>query len=345
MNLSRPPRRPHLLLVALLAVLALGITACGDDDDAAADPGGSSSGASGDAAGGEVAPFTLRIGVVSPARSVGGVIGWAEKEGILLERLAPFGVEDIELIIFGTGPPLTAALENGDVDIISTGDVPSIAAAAAGLDSRLIQIAAVGSDSWLIGQPDGPTDVEGLVGLTVTAPPGTSPERFVRGLIEEAGLTEEIPVTNLATPDAVTALRGGQVDAIPVGGVQAARLVDEGYTVIAKARENGTLAGTSSIVAREGFLADHPGLAAAFNAAWTEAVEQIAADFDAYLEWLSDVEEEPVELLAPVTLLEQFPTEAFPAEGIELLEATAEFLVDSGVLDEPFDIDTWIYRD
>jgi len=352
---ARPTTTTTRLAAVLVALLALLLGACGDDGGAAGaspTPAPASSAAS-SGTGGEaqptrapdVKPFKLRIGVVSTTRTVSGPLGWGDEQGILLEHLAPLGVTDVELLIFGTGPPLIAALQNGDVDMVSTGDVPAMAAAANGLSSRLIQFSAMRSDTWLIGQPDGPRDLAGLVGKVVTAPPGTSPERFVRGLIARAGLGDAIEITNLATPDAVSALRGGRADAIPVGGVQAARLQREGYQVLARARDIPELASTSTIVALEEFLDAHPGFVAAFGEAWSATVASIAADFDAYLDWYADVEEEPVELIREVTYLDSYPTEPFPDEAVTSLEQTAQFLLDTGVIDAPFPVDDWIARD
>lgn len=351
----RRPARPRrsVPILAFLLSLALLATACGLGGDAAADEDGSAEtetsaddGAEDEAAASapDVEPYTLRIGVVaSDSERIGGVLGWAEENGSLLEGLALVGVESIELLRFGTGPPLVAALENGDVDLISTGDVPALVATGNGLDARLVQLAAVNSDTWLVGQPDGPTEIADLVGHTVTAPPGTAPERVVIGLLEEAGVADQIDVTNLATPDAINALHGGQVDAIPVVGLNASRLEDQGFTILGRARDTETLGGTSTIVGREGFLDDHPGLATAFRASFAAAAQEIRDDFDAYLAWQAEVEGESVELTSAVYHADQFPLEAVPNDAVPLLEATAQYALDTGAIDEPFDVEAWFY--
>lgn len=342
-------RTPHLSprprVVPTLAVAALLLAACGEasGEDLSAGADRSAEPSSADEA---AEPFTLRIGVVTSDREVGGVIGFAHEEGLLVDHLEPFGVTDVEFFQFVTGPPTIAALEAGELDLVQTGDVPSILAAAEGLDSRLVQFATVQNESWIIGQPDGPTDVAGLAGGTVVAgnPPGaTAPERFLRSVLEAEGVIDDVTISNLAGSDAVNALEGGQVDAITTSGATAVRLESNGYRVLFRASDAPELTFTSTTVGLGEFLDRRPGFATAFSAAFTEAAQRIHDDFDTFLERESRVTDEPVELLERIHRPELYPTEQFPQIGLELLDYSVEFLVSTGALDEPFDVRGWLY--
>jgi sulfonate transport system substrate-binding protein len=318
----RAPLRRLLLLVSASAVLA----ACGD---AAASSDAASDG------------FTLRVGLTSVNGTVQGNLGWGDEKGLLLDALRPAGVEKIDFALFQSGKDVTAALLSGAVDVAVTGDNPALTARSNGAETRLLALSTISGDTWLVGRPDGPTRTEDLVGKVVAAPEGTIRDRVAKGLLQEAGVDDEIKVSNVATPEALAGLASGSVDATTVGGTTAIELERQGYVVIDKASEHG-LESTEPNTALQSFLDEHPGFVEAWTAAVVSVNEHIrdnGADYWAYSAKKDEVDADIAEAAEP---LEHFPTEPLPAEGLKQLSGTYDYLLDTDSLEGPFDIDEWV---
>jgi sulfonate transport system substrate-binding protein len=318
----RAPLRRLLLLVSASAVLA----ACGD---AAASSDAASDG------------FTLRVGLTSVNGTVQGNLGWGDEKGLLLDALRPAGVEKIDFALFQSGKDVTAALLSGAVDVAVTGDNPALTARSNGAETRLLALSTISGDTWLVGRPDGPTRTEDLVGKVVAAPEGTIRDRVAKGLLQEAGVDDEIKVSNVATPEALAGLASGSVDATTVGGTTAIELERQGYVVIDKASEHG-LESTEPNTALQSFLDEHPGFVEAWTAAVVSVNEHIrdnGADYWAYSAKKDEVDADIAEAAEP---LEHFPTEPLPAEGLKQLSGTYGYLLDTDSLEGPFDIEKWV---
>ena len=316
------PLRRLLLLVSASAVLA----ACGD---AAASSDAASDG------------FTLRVGLTSVNGTVQGNLGWGDEKGLLLDALRPAGVQKIDFALFQSGKDVTAALLSGAVDVAVTGDNPALSARSNGADTRLLALSTISGDTWLIGRPDGPTRTEDLVGKVVAAPEGTIRDRVAKGLLQEAGVDDEVKVSNVATPEALAGLASGSVDATTVGGTTAIELERQGYVVIDKASDHG-LESTEPNTALQSFLDEHPGFVEAWTAAVVSVNEHIrdnGADYWAYSAKKDEVDADIAEAAEP---LEHFPTEPLPAEGLKQLSGTYEYLLDTDSLEGPFDIEKWV---
>jgi sulfonate transport system substrate-binding protein len=312
-----------LLLVSASAVLA----ACGD---AAASP--EDSAAQG---------FTLRVGLTSVNGTVQGNIGWGDEKGLLLDALRPAGVEKIDFALFQSGKDVTAALLSGAVDVAVTGDNPALTARSNGAETRLLALSTISGDTWLIGRPDGPTDIKDLVGKTVAAPEGTIRDRVAHGLLQAAGIGDKVPVRNVATPEALAGLAGGSIDATTVGGTTAIELERQGYVVIDKASEHG-LESTEPNTALQSFLDEHPDFAKAWAAAVVSVNEHVRDHGADYWAYSADKDEVEVDVAKEAEPLENFPLEPLPAEGLKQLTSTYQYLLDTDSLEGPFDIEKWV---
>jgi sulfonate transport system substrate-binding protein len=320
----RATLRRLLLLVATSAVLA----ACGD------------AAASSDA---EADRFTLRVGLTSVNGTVQGNLGWGDEKGLLLDALKPAGVEKIDFALFQSGKDVTAALLSGAVDVAVTGDNPALTARSNGAETRLLALSTISGDTWLIGRQGGPTRTEDLVGKTVAAPEGTIRDRVAKGLLEAAGVDDEVKVSNLATPEALAGLASGSIDATTVGGTTAIELERQGYVVIDKASDHG-LESTEPNTALQSFLDEHPGFVEAWAAAVVSVNQHIrdnGGDYWAYSAKKDEVAEDVAQAAEP---LEHFPVQPLPADGLKQLSGTYEYLLDTDSLEGPFDIAKWVIR-
>lgn len=332
----RPRRAPRAVALALLLPLLL-LTACGDDGSDAA--GGSETGGS------DGGTTTLRVGFIGTKPDWGGPEGYYHAEGELLAALGPYGVTEIETFQFGNGPDLNNALAGGSLDIGLYGDTPAITFRATGQETRVINQGRVGLEAHLFTPEGGATSLEDLEGGTIGVPQGSYMHRFVLGLLEEEGLEDSVTVTNLLIPDAVAALQGGDVDAFAAPWSFVPVLEAQGLPeLLSTFPDHPDLAGSSVTVVTQDLIDRDPELVVGWNEARFAALELITEDPEPYYDFQQPILDVPRDAVPGLeSELEDYPTEPFTDEGLELLEGTKQFLVDTGAAQSDFAIDEWQY--
>jgi sulfonate transport system substrate-binding protein len=325
MTASTTARRAAALMSAALVVA---LSACSAASGADQDAGGTLDGG------------TLRVGATSVTGTPAGSLGWGDKEGVLLDELADAGVEKIEYSFFQSGKDVVAALLGGAIDVAAVGDNPSLTARGNGAEIELLALDSVSGDTWLIGAPDGPTTIEELVGKDVTAPQGTIRDRTAHQLIDAAGLTGQIEVKDLGTPESIAGLGSGSVDATLVGGASAVDLQRKGYPVIDKASDQG-LGSVGTTVALTEFVDANPGIREAWQDAVVATNQSIVDRFDEYTQWVAETDGVEVDLVREATRPEEFNLEPYPEVGLDQLQAAHDFLVEDGGITEAYDVREW----
>lgn len=311
----------HLVRTALtLAVLASAV-ACSSTDD---NSGG----------------YTLRIGATSPTGTPAGSLGWGDKQGILAEELKGAGVDKIEYSFFQSGSDVASALFAGAVDVAAIGDNPALRARSRDPKVVLLALDSISGDAWLVGAKGGPTDIQGLVGKSVTAPQGTIRDRAAKQLIDAAGLTDKIQVRDVPTPESIAGLSSGQIDATVVTGASAIELQHKGFPIIDSLSRHG-LGSTGANIALSTFTDAHPGFADAWRQAVTAVNKNINENFDDYIAWVAQTDGTQLEFVKESTKADEFNTEPFPAQGVDQLEAAYNFLNADGSLENQYSVREW----
>lgn len=311
-----------LRVIAALALTATAVSCSSNDDD---DYGG----------------YTLRIGATSVTGTPAGSLGWGDKEGILADELKAAGVNKIEYSFFQSGSDVASALFAGAVDVAAIGDNPGLRSR--GRDPKVVLLAldSINGDHQLIGAKDGPTDIRGLVGKIITAPQGTIRDRTARQLINAAGLTGQIEVRDVPTPESIAGLSSGQIDATIVSGASAVELEEKGFPVIDRVSRHG-FGSTGTNIALSTFTDARPGFREAWQGAITAVNRNIADNFDDYLHWVADTDDTKYEYVKKSVRVEEFNTEPFPEDGVDQLQAAYDFLDADGSLDNEFSVDDWV---
>jgi sulfonate transport system substrate-binding protein len=316
--------RPLLRIALTLTVVASAV-ACGSESGSAS---------------GDSDTYTLRIGATSPTGTPAGSLGWGDKKGILEEKLKAAGVDRIEYAFFQSGSDVASALFAGAIDVAAIGDNPALRAR--GRDPRvvLLSLDSINGDAWLVGAKGGPTDIAGLVGKTVTAPQGTIRDRAAKQLIDAAGLSEEIQVRDVPTPESIAGLNSGQIDATVLTGASAIELQEKGFPVIDSLSKHG-FGSTGTNIALTDFTEAHPGFADAWRDAITAVNEDIVENFDEYAEWVAVTDDTNVDYVKKSISVNEFNTEPFPEQGVEQLEAAYEFLKADGSIETDYSVQEW----
>ena len=219
-----------ILVVALVAVLAVALAACGEDD--------------GGTTGDSTAPGELRIAyqLIPNGDLIVKDQGW-------LEEALPD--TEIKWVKFDSGADVNTAMIAGSVDIGLVGSSP----VAAGL-SKPLEIPykvpwiydVIGTAESLVATKDsGVTDVAGLVGKKVGTPFGSTAHYSALAALELAGVDpQDVQLVDLQPPDILAAWERGDIDAAYVWNPTLADLRDSGGVVLATSEE---LAGQGKLTA------------------------------------------------------------------------------------------------
>lgn len=311
----------HLARTALTLAVLSSAVACGSGDD----------GADG---------YTLRIGATSPTGTPAGSLGWGDKQGILAEQLKDAGVDKIEYAFFQSGSDVASALFAGAVDVAAIGDNPALRARGKDPKVVLLTLDSINGDAWLVGAKGGPTDIEGLVGKSVTAPQGTIRDRAAKQLIDAAGLNGKIQVRDVPTPESIAGLSSGQIDATVVTGASAIELESKGFPIIDSLSRHG-LGSTGTNIALSTFTEEHPEFADAWRQAVTAVNKDIRENFDQYAEWVAQTDGTDVAFVKESTRPDEFNTDPFPAQGVDQLQAAYDFLEADVSLEGQYSVREW----
>ena len=243
---------------------------------------------------------------------------------------------------FKNGPDLSAAVAGGSLDLATLGDTPALTAKANGIDTRIINQSAVGSDTWLFGGK-GVTSLDQLRGKTIATQVGSYMYRYLVALLQQKGLAKQVKITHIYTTAAVAALASGGIAAYaaPAGQLTGA-LQKAGYPVIDKAStDHRDLLGTSVTIITGKALAAHPGLPAAWNAARSKSIADINAHADAYYAFAATATSTSVEVVKTATPVSNYPAEPFTDDGLALLKSTDQFLADNKLAKANVDLTAW----
>lgn len=284
--------------------------------------------------------YTLRVGATSVTGTPAGSLGWGDREGILTAELKDAGVGDIEYSFFQSGSDVASALLAGAIDVAAIGDNPALRARSRDSKVVLLSLDSVQGDASLIGAKGGPTAIQDLVGKSITAPQGTIRDRAAHQLIEAAGLTGQITVRDVPTPESIAGLSAGKIDATIVTGASAAELSAKGFPIIDSLSNHG-LGSTGTNIALSTFTDSHPGFVEAWQQAVTAVNRNITDNFDDYLAWVAETDGTELEFVKQSIRVEEFNTEPFPEVGLDQLTAAYEFLNADDSFDNEYSVREW----
>ena len=188
--------KSRVVLTAVLAAFALGLTACSDADESPQSPKAEK----------QLKPVTVGYqGMINPWKAT-------IRSGVFEEATG----RAIEWRRFSSGSEVITAMASGDVQLAVAGSSPIATALSQGLDLRLIWIVeAIDTAEALVARSAlGLTSIDGLVGKTVGVPFASTTHYHLLYALERAGVDpSKLTILNLQ-PDAIAASwQQGQIDA------------------------------------------------------------------------------------------------------------------------------------
>ena len=347
--------------IAVVLMLLLIAQACGGGSGGPQQAGGqpAASGNGGNSpetpaggnAGGEqtptaTAPPTLNFGYVGQSRLPLGTEGWGIEQQIIQDELKQYGIEEVNIIRFATGPDLNESLISGRLDIALSGDTPAILARSAGAATRLFSQPSIVAGSMLVGQKE-LNEVEDLKGGKVGVVRGSIHYRFLVGLLEQKNVLDDVEIININTfADSEAALVRGEIDAYVsnLTTASAHELVEQGYARLARSTDYPDLLTTMVIVAAEKYLEKFPELPQAWEQAYTKAYADLIANEEQYYAFQAELTGTTVELTKLLQPIDTISPVLLSDEGLARLKGSKDFWVAQGAAERDFDVDAWVVK-
>ncbi|OAB40165.1 aliphatic sulfonate ABC transporter substrate-binding protein [Paenibacillus antarcticus] len=226
--------------------------------------------------------LTVKIGV----QGSGGLFGKAREEKWYETEFEKLGVK-VEWAEFLSGPPMTEAMASNKLDFAGLGNMPVIAAQAAGIPIKVISQAIDGKNNVAIIVPTNSTiqSLADLKGKKVAVAKGSNAYNFLYRSLDDAGLKDsDLEIIQLQTDEAQPAFESGGVDAWATWDpyITINTLTGKGK-VLTDGEQSGILSPSFYIV-REEFANKYPELVTLYlkvlnkSLAWEEANQDVALD-------------------------------------------------------------------
>ena len=160
---------------------------------------------------------TLTIGYQPSTHQIAAML--AEDKGWWKADLSTFGIENVDMKVFPSGPPEMTAMLSGDLDVAYVGVAPPIAALYEGLDAKIVagvqtQGSALVIRPELVDEYEGPASLKGKA--IATFPPGSIQHTVISKWFLDNGIDPEGEVTlkAMGPSEATTAIGANAVDAV-----------------------------------------------------------------------------------------------------------------------------------
>ena len=160
---------------------------------------------------------TITIGYQPSTHQIAAML--AEDKGWWKEDLSTFGIENVDMKVFPSGPPEMNAMLFGDLDVAYVGVAPPIAALYEGLDAKIVagvqtQGSALVIRPELVDEYEGPSSLKGKT--IATFPPGSIQHTVLSKWLLDNKIDPEGEVTlkAMGPSEATTAISVKAVDAV-----------------------------------------------------------------------------------------------------------------------------------
>lgn len=164
---------------------------------------------------------------------------------------------EVELSEWPSGVEQNSAFAAGEIDFSSMGNIPAVSGVAGGYGTKILAVNYLYDNEYvLVARADsGIKSTADLKGKNIGTYVGTVTHYAVAKYLESAGLTlDDINLLNVGS-EAVTSLRNGDVDAVPLGRIVAQQLVNEGSAYILDDNQTPIY---NYVVGREEFTKEYP---------------------------------------------------------------------------------------
>jgi len=180
---------------------------------------------------------TIHIGYQPSTHQIAAMVAY--EKGWWEEDLSSFGIEEVVMKEFPSGPPEMHAMLAGDLDVAYVGVAPPIAAMYEGLDAKIVAGAQTQGSALVIRpelaeeyEREGPLALKGKA--IATFPPGSIQHTVLSKWLLDNGIDPEtdVDIKAMGPSDAATAIGAKTVDAVLLPSPTPTIIVEEGNGVI-----------------------------------------------------------------------------------------------------------------
>ena len=290
----------------------------------------------------EEVPETITVTFVSSPLNVPSIV--EKNHEIFADTFSEIGVKAVEYSDLTSGADQTQALATGDIQFLyCVGATSVLLAAANDADIRIISMYSRSPKSFcLFSTDDAINSPEDLKGKTVAGPVGTILHELLAAYLASGNLTiEDVNFVNSSIPDALAALSGGSADCALLAGAAAYNAANNGTHLVTNGE--GLVEATITCATTQAFYDEHQ-----------DVVEQFLKGQKAVLDYIDENTDEAIEEtaefldLTPEAVEDMYANYDFDMTirdtDIESMENTVQFMLDSGMIDNPVDVESIVIR-
>ena len=239
-----------------------------------------------------------------------------------------------------SGADQTQALASGDVQVLyAVGATSVILSAANGADIKVLNMYSRSPKAFcMYSKDDTLNSPESLMGKTIAGPTGTNLHELLVSYLAQADMTlDDVNYVNMSIPDAKAGLDGGSVDVALLAGAAAYNAEKQGCHKVTDGE--GLIKAIIAVATTQKFYDEHPEVIAQL-----EKSQQEIADF------MKENPDETISIVAKeLDLNEEAVKEMYGYYDFSLdisdddkdgFQKTADFMLESGMIDDPLDVNT-----
>ena len=262
-----------------------------------------------------------------------------KEEGIFTKAFADDGIE-VKYAEITSGADQTQALAAGDVQVLyAVGATSVILSAANDADIKVLNMYSRSPKAFcMYSKDDTLNSPESLKGKTIAGPTGTNLHELLVSYLAQADMTlDDVNYVNMSIPDAKAGLDGGSVDVALLAGAAAYNAEKQGCHKVTDGE--GLIKAIIAVATTQKFYDEHPEVIAQL-----EKSQQEIADF------MKENPDETISIVAKeLDLDEEAVKEMYGYYDFSLdisdddkdgFQKTADFMLESGMIDEPLDVNT-----
>ena len=260
-----------------------------------------------------------------------------EKDQGIFEKELGVPVEYAELT---SGADQTQALASGDVQVLyAVGATSVILSAANGADIKVLNMYSRSPKAFcMYSKDDTLTSPESLKGKTIAGPTGTNLHELLVSYLAQADMTlDDVNYVNMSIPDAKAGLDGGSVDVALLAGAAAYNAEKQGCHKVIDGE--GLIKAIIAVATTQKFYDEHPEVIAQLEKSQQEIADFMKENPDKTISIVAkelDLDEEAVKDMYGYY---DFSLD-ISDDDKEGFQKTADFMLESGMIDEPLDVNT-----
>lgn len=260
-------------------------------------------------------------------------------QGVFAKDFGEMGIET-EYAELTSGADQTQALASGDVQVLyAVGATSVILSAANGADIKVLNMYSRSPKAFcMYSKDDTLTSPESLKGKTIAGPTGTNLHELLVSYLAQADMTlNDVNYVNMSIPDAKAGLDGGSVDVALLAGAAAYNAEKQGCHKVTDGE--GLIKAIIAVATTQKFYDEHPEVIAQLEKSQQEIADFMKENPDETMSIVAkelDLDEDAVKEMYDYYDFSLDITD----DDKEGFQKTADFMLESGMIDEALDVNT-----